>query len=234
MDREDLAALCTVFLSCRRENEALSTLHELIECYPDFDKRRRILFQGIYKQVIDSLRAVLYLCTTHHEYEVKEGNEGHILMLEQKKEENCARLLALCKDGIGMIDQYLLPNTVDVESTAFFEKMKGDFYRYVAEFSDESESINAESSAEEAYTRALSVADQNLPRCCPTRMGLILNMAVFKFEIKKDTSGASEMLETAVEECNKEDNGMSEEDMEEVREIEEIMRQNLDSWSTAE
>ena len=61
-------------------------------------------------------------------------------------------------------------------------------------------------------------------------MGLLLGVAVFKFDIKKDTSGASEMLMNIVDEFDKTCETLSDKEIFEVREIIDIMRQNIEAW----
>ena len=230
MEPADLVLLCQLFHECERDQEAIDTLHELISVDPVFDRDRRNLFHAIYKQVIDSLRAVLGLCQKYYEFEVSQHNDGHAEMLKGKREKNCARLLAVVTGGIEAIDSQLLPRAADTEAVVFFQRMKGDFFRYVAEYSDETESIEAENKAEEAYNRAVTLADQSLPRFSALRMGLLLGVAVFKFDIKKDTSGASEMLMNIVDEFDKTCETLSDKEIFEVREIIDIMRQNIEAW----
>ena len=43
-------------------------------------------------------------------------------------------LKAVCLEVIGLADAHLLPNAKTAETRIFYYKMKGDYYRYLAEF----------------------------------------------------------------------------------------------------
>ena len=225
-----MVELCSLFHTCEREKEAMETLRELVEYDPVFDVAKRRLFHTIYKSHMDSLRSVLELCRSYHDFEVGQGKERHAAMLEEKREKNFERLLNCVKECVELIDNSLLPNAADTEATVAFQRMKGDFYRYVAEHSDESESITAATNAEEAYREAVALADQFLPKFSQLRMELLLSVAVFKHEIKKEASAASDMLKNIVEEFDVEKAKLSDQEIFAVREIIDIMRHNLEVW----
>ena len=233
MDQADLVELCGLFHTCEREKEAMEALRELVEYDPVFDVAKRRLFHTIYKSHMDSLRSVLELCQIYRDNEVGQGKDRHVAMLEEKREKNFERLLNCVKEGVELIDNSLLPNAADTEATVAFQRMKGDFYRYVAEHSDESESITAAANAEEAYREAVSLADQFLPKFSQLRMELMLSVAVFKHEIKKEASAASDMLKSIIEEFDVEKEKLSDPEIFAVREIIDIMKHNLEVWMCA-
>merc|ERR1711937_393468 len=76
------------------------------------------------------------------------------------------------------------------ETQVFYLKMCGDYYRYLAEFSND-EKYN--SSAEEKYTKALELAKEKLAPTHPTRLGLALNASVCYYEIIKNPTKACKL-----------------------------------------
>ena len=60
---------------------------------------------------------------------------------------------------------------------------KGDYYRYLAEFSKESEREQYSKAALEAYKTAYKHASVTLPPTHPTKLGLALNFAVYYHDI---------------------------------------------------
>jgi 14-3-3 protein epsilon len=227
---EELIELCSLYHREQRDREALEGIGQLIELDPVFDKRRSNLFHAIYKMVIDSIRDVLSIISHCTEIEEQRNHTGHVALLQTKHEELCRKLISFSKEAVGLIDQYLLPNANDVQLQVFFLKLKGDLWRYIAEFSEENESISAGNSAESSYTVAFEVA-VNLPACDPVKMSLHLNAAVFKYDIKKDIESASEMLERAIDEIDGGLARVSQEWQNELLEIQRIMRQNLEMWA---
>ena len=43
-------------------------------------------------------------------------------------------LVEICNDILGIIEESLIPNSTSEEAKVFYYKMKGDYYRYLAEF----------------------------------------------------------------------------------------------------
>lgn len=79
-----------------------------------------------------------------------------------------------------LIDSYLLINSKNPEAIVFFQKMKGDYYRYLGEFmQDRKQVIEA---AKDSYNIA-SIEAEKLKTTHPIRLGLALNYSVFYFEI---------------------------------------------------
>lgn len=227
---EDLYFFCTLYYNEKRDKEALESIKQLVEIDPHFDKRRRNIFQAIYKQVIDSIRNSLSTVTTYYESNVESGQTAKAEMLRQKKEELIDKLLPLCKEAILYVDDLLLPNASDAQMAVYFHKFKGDLYRYIAEYSDETDSASAANSGEESYKEALNIAAQNLPKTDSVYLSLILNAAVFRYEIRKEKETATEMLTTAINEIPNYEN-MTPETQAEAINVINIMKQNLEIWA---
>jgi 14-3-3 protein epsilon len=228
---EDLCFFCSLSQHLKREKEGLDAINELIALDPVFDKQRRGLFQAAYKLVIDPLRNNLRVLSEFQEFEAERGRSEHAAFLAAKRDRLSRQLLSHSKDAIAAIDGALLPNASDQQMIVFFQKLKGDFYRYQAEYSDETDAIAAGNSAEEAYTMALGVAGESLSHCDPVRLALVLNAAIFKYEIRKDLEVASDMLERAIAECERQSHDLPDEAKEEVDDLVGYMKQNLGSWS---
>lgn len=110
-------------------------------------------------------------------------------------------LKAICHELIALVDSHLLPNAVAADTRIFYYKMKGDYFRYLAEFlSGEEHKVRAKSfvfhsinilllpqtatdGALQAYQGAMDIATADLPPSHPIRLGLALNFSVFYYEI---------------------------------------------------
>ena len=68
------------------------------------------------------------------------------------------------------------------ETKAFFYKMMGDYYRYVAECAQGDQLDTVKNGAEENYSLA-STSSESLNACNPIRLGLALNFSVFHYEV---------------------------------------------------
>merc|ERR1712091_755881 len=84
------------------------------------------------------------------------------------------------------------------EEKTFYLKMMGDYYRYMAEFSDGQSKVDAANNASSAYEAGLAEASA-MGACNPVRLGLALNYSVFLHEVQKDTEKAKVTATTALE-----------------------------------
>jgi len=94
-----------------------------------------------------------------------------------------------------MIKQKVLAKNCDGESKAFFIKMVGDYYRYIAENAKDSLLEQVKQNALKAYNEANQIA---LPPCNPIKLGLALNFSVFHYEVMKNHKAACELADRAL------------------------------------
>lgn len=89
----------------------------------------------------------------------------------------------------------------DSESKVFYYKMKGDYYRYISEFSGDEGKKQAADQAQESYQKATETAEAELPSTHPIRLGLALNYSVFFYEILNLPQQACEMAKRAFDDA---------------------------------
>ena len=82
----------------------------------------------------------------------------------------------------------------DDESKAFFYKMIGDYYRYVAESAAPDKIASVKDGALEGYSSA-NTHSGGLNACNPIKLGLALNYSVFQYEVMNDHKKACELGE---------------------------------------
>ena len=54
-------------------------------------------------------------------------------MAKEYREKIEKELRDICGDVLSLLDKYLIPKASNAESKVFYLKMKGDYYRYLAE-----------------------------------------------------------------------------------------------------
>ena len=82
-----------------------------------------------------------------------------------------------------MIQTKVLEKPSDGEARAFFVKMVGDYYRYIAENAKDAKLEEVKEKALKAYKEAEAIS---LPPCNPIKLGLALNSSVFHYEVMKN------------------------------------------------
>ena len=121
----------------------------------------------------------------------------------------------------------------DDESKAFFYKMIGDYYRYVAESASPDKIESVKNGALEGYNNA-SKHSQGLNACNPIRLGLALNFSVFHYEVMNDHKKACELGETALTEALEKIDDVDEETFRDAKSIIELLKENLSLWKEEE
>jgi hypothetical protein len=96
-----------------------------------------------------------------------------------------------------MIKNDAMKNLGDGEGKAFFLKMVGDYYRYMAESAAGDILAKARDGALSNYKEA-EAAGKGLPACNPIKLGLALNFSVFYYEVMQDNKIACQLAETAL------------------------------------
>jgi len=132
-----------------------------------------------------------------------------------------------------LIDNKLLPAVNENEAKVFWNKMKGDYYRYIAEFEREEKKSNAQSKAFDSYQVALNDG-KDLVCTNPILLGLALNFSVFYYEIMNDKDKACEMAKKYFDAAIPEIDKLTGEAYKDTTLILQLLRDNLSLWTASE
>ena len=132
-----------------------------------------------------------------------------------------------------MVKNQCLSKASDDESKAFFHKMIGDYYRYVAESAAEDKIDEVRNGALEGYNQA-DQHSKGLNACNPIRLGLALNYSVFQYEVMNDHKKACELGESALTEALEKIDDVDEETFRDAKSIIELLKENLSLWKEEE
>merc|ERR1711865_250265 len=118
------------------------------------------------------------------------------------------------------------------EANVFYQKMKADYFRYIAEFKDGDEKSKAAENARKAYEEAQKVAEKDLTVTHPIRLGLALNFSVFQYEVLQNPDEACKMARTAFEDAIAELDNVAEDSYKDSPLIMQLLRDNLTLWTS--
>jgi hypothetical protein len=119
----------------------------------------------------------------------------------------------------------------DGEARAFFVKMVGDYYRYIAETAQGDKLEQVKNEALKAYSEAQKI---DLPPCNSIKLGLALNFSVFYYEVMKGQKKAIELAEEALQVALDKIDEISEDDFRDAKSIIELLKENLTLWKEEE
>ncbi|MFS7959348.1 putative 14-3-3 protein [Helianthus anomalus] len=201
-------------------------------------EERNLLSVG-YKNVIGARRASWRIMSSIEQKEESKGNESNVSLIKgycKKVEDELAKI---CSDILEIIDKHLIPSSGSGEATVFYHKMKGDYYRYLAEFKTDQERKDAAEQSLKGYEArftfflaAAAAANTELPSTHPIRLGLALNFSVFYYEIMNSPERACHLAKQAFDEAIADLDSLSEESYKDSTLIMQLLRDNLTLWTS--
>lgn len=192
----------------------------------------RNLFSVAYKNMVASRRAAWRIVSSIEQKEEGRKNEEHVKLVKEYRSKIEAELEEVCKRILGLLEEHLVPASGSGESKVFYLKMKGDYYRYLAEFKVGDERKAAADETMEAYKKAQDIAVAELSPTHPIRLGLALNFSVFHFEILNQSEKACSMAKQAFEDAIAELDSLGEESYKDSTLIMQLLRDNLTLWTS--
>jgi len=191
----------------------------------------RNLLSVAYKNAVGSRRASWRIISSVEQKEGSKGNESNVGHCKEYRTKVEVELQGICDTILGLLDGSLVPGAKDAESKVFYHKMKGDYYRYIAEFTDGDKKSAAANSAKGAYDDAMGAASE-LAVTHPIRLGLALNFSVFHYEVLNNPDEACKMARTAFEDAIAELDNVSEDSYKDSTLIMQLLRDNLTLWTS--
>jgi 14-3-3 protein epsilon len=134
-----------------------------------------------------------------------------------------------CLDLIRLIDSTLLPGAREADARLYYEKLKADYWRYIAENKEGEEKEQAAEEARKCYEAALAEAEGVRNRA--QGLGVILNYSVFLYEIVGEKEAAIELAKKTQEEWAGVIQGSNEEAFAESTNVLQLLRENVELWS---
>ena len=129
-----------------------------------------------------------------------------------------------------LLDNFLIAKASSAESKVFFLKMKGDYYRYIAEVETGDDRLSVVEKAEESYSQASEAASELKPTH-PIRLGLALNFSVFYYEILERSDKACKLAKEAFDDAIAQLDSLEDDSYKDSTLIMQLLRDNLTLWT---
>ena len=188
----------------------------------------RNLLSVAFKNLISSKRAA---CRTIAAIEQNPKYQKYAEALTSYKNPIENKLTSDCQGIIRIINDKVLSKSCEGESKAFFVKMVGDYYRYIAENAKGQLMEEVKQNALKAYNEANQIT---LPPCNPIKLGLALNFSVFHYEVMKNHKAACELADQALQDALDKIDELEEDDFRDAKSIIELLKENLTLWKEEE
>ena len=201
--------------------------------YMDQDENN--LFSIACKNMIKLYRTAIGTIQDYENKERKKDNSPYLPYIIEYKKIVETKFYEKCYDIIQFLDNHIITkksfDKTSDESKTLFYKMKGDYYKYISETDNYRNKFSKE--ACKYYNESLKIAN-NLPIYTPIKLGLILNMTVFYYEITGETKKAIELAKSTIQKFDKEAKNLNEEDNDVKDAIfyYDLMKENLEMWES--
>ncbi|XP_004205888.1 14-3-3-like protein 1 [Hydra vulgaris] len=245
-DRAQLIARAKLAEQAERYEDMASAMKKVTEMGGSLQNEERNLLSVAYKNVVGSRRSS-WRVITGIESSRKDGVNKRTELAKEYRLKVEKELQDVCSEVLKLLNDYLIPSVDSaltgfngteeeeeklIESKVFYWKMKGDYYRYLAEVvSDEKEKHDVVLDSEKAYIEAQN-ASNNMKATNPIRLGLALNFSVFYYEIRGDQTKACGLAKKSFDEAIAELDTLSEDSYKDSTLIMQLLRDNLTLWTS--
>ena len=198
----------------------------------DLTGEERNLFSVAYKNIVGARRSSWRIISS---VEQKKTDDNEVALVRDYRKKIEEELEKVCNEVIDLLTDSLIPSqekSDDDEAAVFYLKMKGDYYRYLAEVATQDNKDEVVGKSNEAYDGAWEKAKEKLKSTHPIRLGLALNYSVFHYEIRNKPDKACKLAKMAFDDAIAELDQLSEDSYKDSTLIMQLLRDNLTLWTS--
>lgn len=235
-ERNALSQRAKLAEQAERYDDMADAMKKVTKMNDELSCEERNLLSVAYKNVVGARRSSWRVISSIEQK--ADGDSKRQEMTTNYRKTIETELREVCNDVLLLLDTFLIPKCDGdgddkAESYVFYLKMKGDYYRYLAEVAEPSSRDDVLQQSEDAYELASKKAESKLGPTHPIRLGLALNFSVFFYEIKNQPEEACIRAKKAFNEAIDvlEDN-TSLDSYKDSTLIMQLLRDNLTLWAT--
>jgi len=220
--------------SCERYEDMALFMEEAIKIGDkgenSLDTTGRNLFSVAFKNVIGARRTQWRHCQANNSDEAMKTEFA--TKIEGELEEWCGKVLKHIKNLQEKCKSVEKSADDKHEDEINYLKMEGDYNRYRAEYLKDGPRDDVVEAAKVAYEAAAELAKENLDETDPTRLGLMLNLSVFYYEVQKQTKKACELAKQAFDKAIEKLDTLNDSSYKDSTLIMQLLRDNLTLWTS--
>lgn len=215
-----------------RYEDMAKFMKEVAKMGADLSQEERNLLSVAYKNVVGSRRSSWRVVSSIEQKgtsATEEAPKNPKLYTEYRSQIE-TELVEVSQEILDLLDQHLIPNCKGDESTVFYYKMKGDYYRYLAEVQTGDARTDVVNKAQEAYSSARK-ASESMATTHPISLGLSLNYSVFYYEILNNPDQACQIAKESFDKAIQGLDTLPEDSYKDATLIMQLLRDNLTLWT---
>lgn len=250
--KEELVQRAKLAEQAERYDDMAEAMKKVTEKGDELTNEERNLLSVAYKNVVGARRSSWRVISSIESKTAE--NERKCCMAKEYRQKVERELRDICSQVLQLLNEHLIPRASNPESKVFYLKMKGDYYRYLAEVATCGKDEPASSGkgpesekegqtdlghkpsvlgcSERSYGDALTIAKDHMPPTHPIRLGLALNYSVFFYEIRNTPDQACHLAKQAFDEAIAELDQLQEDSYKDSTLIMQLLRDNLTLWTS--
>merc|ERR1711922_17113 len=205
-----------------RYDDMAAAMKSVTETGVELSNEERNLLSVAYKNVVGARRSSWRVISS-----IEQKTEGSERKSQMEKE-----LRDICNDVLDLLDKFLIAKASNAESKVFYLKMKGDYFRYLAEVAVGGAKDAVIDDSQKAYADAFEISKSKMQPTHPIRLGLALNFSVFYYEILNSPDKACQLAKQAFEDAIAELDTLNEDSYKDSTLIMQLLRDNLTLWTS--
>ncbi|XP_023342035.1 14-3-3 protein beta/alpha-B-like [Eurytemora carolleeae] len=229
-DKEELVQKAKLAEQAERYDDMAASMKSVTETGVELSNEERNLLSVAYKNVVGARRSSWRVISSIEQK--TEGSESKQAMARQYREKVETELREICNDVLALLDKYLIANASSAESKVFYLKMKGDYFRYLAEVAAGDAKSTVVDNSQKAYQDAFDICKSEMQPTHPIRLGLALNFSVFYYEILNSPDKACQLAKQAFDDAIAQLDTLNEESYKDSTLIMQLLRDNLTLWTS--
>lgn len=226
--KQDLVTRAKLAEQVERYDDMAEVMKSVAVLDEDMSEDDRNLLSVAYKNVVGARRSSWRVVSSN---QTQKSDYKQSLVTEYKTTIE-KELKSICWDVLKLLDDHLISKAKEAQSKVFYLKMKGDYFRYLAEVATDEEKNKIIEDSEKAYTAAFEISKSEMPPTHPIRLGLALNFSVFYYEILDVPDKACQLAKGAFDEAIAELDTLSEDSYKDSTLIMQLLRDNLTLWTS--
>ncbi|XP_034016192.1 14-3-3-like protein [Thalassophryne amazonica] len=231
--KEALVCKARVAEQVERYEDMAKHMKEAVETELALTNEERNLLSVAYKNVVGTRRSswrAMYGISQRDDDKLTQAVAFYRTTIKDELDKTCDEVQDL-------LEKYLIPNSEtekDYEGKVFYQKMKGDYFRYMAEVADEDKREAIVEKSKNAYCEACETCKAHMDATHPIRLGLALNFSVFYYEIANNPEEACKLAKEAFDDALKGMDSQTSESAKDSTLIMQLLRDNLTLWGSQE
>jgi len=230
-EKDELINNAKLAEQAERYDDMVKAISQVVEKHSKLSAEERNLLSVAYKNVIGARRSAWRTINAEEQKFRDKNDPEHEKLARDYRAEIEKELTDTCNEILKVLDDHLIKNAEDDDAKVFYRKMKGDYYRYLAEFSTGEDRTKQADNSLKAYEEAMIDAKELKPTH-PIQLGLALNFSVFYYEIMNSPDKACKLAKETFDKAISELDNVADDSYKDSTLILQLLRDNLTLWTS--